>query len=237
MMRVMLQPAFVLHTRLYGDTSLLVDFFSSNHGRIPAVARSARGLQSRFKGHLQPFSPLFISWSGKSELMQLTAVELNGTGYNFAGKTLFSAIYLNELLVRLLQRYDPFPNLFRFYEQALAKLQENESPQQALRFFEKRLLSELGYGLQLNKEAFTDAAIQPQHWYGFEPGCGLIRCQEQPSSSPNFLGKHLLAIHQDNFLDKETLQAAKQLMRLALGAVLGNTLIKSRELFVIAQHR
>ena len=137
--KVLLQPCYVLHMRAYRDTSLLLELFSLEHGRISAVARSARGPKSRFKGILQQFVPLLLSWQGRAELMNLSGAEGNGMPHYLTGDALLCGIYLNELLMRLLHRHDAHPGLFTAYQQALVGLQQNQQ-QITLRLFEKRLL-------------------------------------------------------------------------------------------------
>src|ERR1700722_10385018 len=112
MHRVNLEPCFVLHSRPYRNTSLIVELLTKHYGRIAAIARSARGPKSRFKGCLQSFVPLLISWSGRGELMYVSAVELQAMPYQLNGKALMSGFYLNELLVRLLLHQDDYSQVF-----------------------------------------------------------------------------------------------------------------------------
>src|SRR5690348_7406727 len=133
---VVMQPAFILHTRAYRDSSLLLDLFTLDHGRVSAVARGARGPRSRYKGLLQPFVPLLVSWYWKSELLSLSAAEADGVILNLTGDTLLCGFYLNELLMRLLHRHDAHSQLFSSYQQALQCLQSLQDPAHVLRGFE-----------------------------------------------------------------------------------------------------
>lgn len=144
--RVMLEPAFILHRRPYRNTSLILDLFTKYHGRLSVVARSARGLKSRYRGVLQLFTPLLVSFSGKTELKSLGQVELTDTTYALEGQALLCAFYLNELLQRLLLQEDPYPDLFEDYQLNLMILEKKQKIQANLRYFEKRLLDQLGYG-------------------------------------------------------------------------------------------
>jgi DNA repair protein RecO (recombination protein O) len=230
---VLLQPAYVLHTRAYRDTSLLLELFTPEHGRLSAIARSARGARSRFKGVLQPLQPLVVSWYGKTDLMSLTTAEASGIGHMLCGEALVCALYLNELLVRLLHRYDAHPALYNAYQQTLVALQQNQSIQPTLRLFEKNLLLELGYALQLDQETQTKKNIDPEQFYYFNPTHGLS-LSEQHSPSPNvFSGTSLLALHRDELISENSLRDAKRLLRIALNQLLENKPIKSRELFLI----
>lgn len=230
MIRFNLEPAYILHTRPYRDTSLIVEFFTKNQGKCAALARSARGLRSRFKGVLVPFTPLLISCYGKSDLLYLTALEANGPAYFFQGKALFNSLYLNELLYKLLPSSDPNPQIFAAYQETLANLYKQLNEQKTLRTFEMRLLTELGYGLHL-PEAVQDSRIKVDQYYDYHIELGLI-----PSLHPNlgksFKGDHLIAIAENNFENSDVLKTARNLMRLVLGSLLGDYKIQSRELFI-----
>lgn len=221
--RVTLHPIFILHTRPFRDTSLLIDALSKDHGRISLLARGVRTSKTRLRGILQPFVPLLMSWSGNTELVSMSKVEAVGLPYHLKAKALVSGFYLNELMMRLLHRYDPHPDLYSAYEQALMGLQDNQNTEGVLRLFEKSLLNELGYGLQPN--------IIADGWYQFIPGRGLVQCCVSPSENI-FSGKNLLALFAEIFDDAEVLRDAKRLMRLALQSLLGERTLKSRELFV-----
>jgi len=229
---VLLQPSYVLHTRSYRDTSLLLEIFSRDHGRMSAVARSARGPKSRFKGILQQFVPLLLSWQGRTELMNLSGAEGNGMPHCLTGEALLCGIYLNELLMRLLHRHDAHPGLFTAYQQALVGLQQNQQQQVTLRLFEKRLLLELGYALQLDRITSTGATILPDKNYYFDPVLGLSPCTSMSTKSNIFAGESLLALHYEEFTKPDYLRDAKRLLRAAITSLLDNKPLKSRELFL-----
>jgi DNA repair protein RecO (recombination protein O) len=63
-----------------------------------------------------------LSFSGRGELKTLTAREAAGTAVSLRGDRLYSGLYVNELLVRLLHRYDPHPQLFVAYGDTLQSL-------------------------------------------------------------------------------------------------------------------
>lgn len=231
-MRVSLQPAFVLHTRAFRDTSLLLELFTLDYGRIAAIAKGVRGKSTRFKCVLQAFTPLLISWSGKGELKTLSDVENDGISIHLLGEALFDGFYLNELLLNLLQRFDPHVELFHSYRHALIDLYHSDQSQQQkiLRIFEKQLLAQLGYGFSF--AAITGENIQREQYYWFEMEKGFIQCNSKHSTRPKFLGSELLAIAQDDFSDPQVLAAAKRLMRLSIAKLLGHKELKSRELFL-----
>src|SRR5262249_13322457 len=154
--RVILQPACILHTRPFNETSMLLDVFSLMYGRVHLLARGARTTHSRLRGVLRPFIPLLLSWSGKTGLMSLSAVETAGMMWHLSGAALLHGIYLNELLVRLLPHHDAHPQLFMCYQQTLQSLQHTaftdaplatqtsslagSAAERSLRMFEKVLL-------------------------------------------------------------------------------------------------
>jgi len=227
MARVVLQPAFVLHTRAFRDTSLLVDLFTIKYGRISCLARGAKSSKSKLRGLLLPFVPLLVSWSGKSDLVTLSKVETNNQPYNITGTNLLSGLYLNELLVRLLAYHDPHPNIFRAYQNTLNNLQNNENIQITLRLFEKQLLAEIGYGLQLTKDA-QNKPILANNYYHYKYEHGFIKCLEHDQNT--FSGKSLLALYNNKLADINTLTEIKHLMRLIYNHLLGDKSLKSREL-------
>src|SRR6185437_9440208 len=137
MKHVLLQPAYVLHIRSYRETSLLVELFTPEYGRLTVIAKGVRQSKSVLAGLLQPFVPLLVSWSGKHELMTLLHAEANGSAKYLKGECLFAGLYLNELLMYLLQKWDAHLNLFSAYENTLTSLQTNSLEQKTLRSFEK----------------------------------------------------------------------------------------------------
>lgn len=223
--RVLLEPIFVLHHRPYQNSSLIVEFFSRQHGRIAALARSARGPKSRYKGYLQVFSPLLASWSGRRELMNLNQIELYGLPYQLMGQGLLCAFYLNELLLRLLPRDDPYPEIFADYQAALQGLEQSDNIPVVLRRFEKRILEHLGYGLSF--------PVDPHQYYQWLPDRGFLRCNAAAHVGERiFRGGSLLALQAEQWDNPEDLLDAKYLMRIILSQYLGNKPLKSRELLL-----
>lgn len=226
--RVVLQPAFVLHSRPYRDTSVLLELFTSQYGRLTVLARGVRSRRSKLNGILIPFTPLLISYSGKTDLQTLQQVEMDGASYNLVGKLLLSGFYLNELLIRLLQRHDPHPTIYQAYQQTLIALVNSQQPEVELRIFEKCLLADLGYGLQLDS-TIDGELVLPEEQYWFEFGSGLQKTTTQNSN--NFLGKSLLALQNGELNTIEELRDAKRLLRSVIAILLDGKPLKSRELF------
>lgn len=144
--RVSGQPAFVLHTYPWRDTSLIVEAFTRDYGRLALVAKGAKRPMSQYRGMLNCFCPLMISFSGKNEIKTLTRCEWHGS-IPLEDKVLLSAFYINELLVRLVARGDPVPKIFDSYYQTLKSLALGNNQFIVLRYFETDLLRLLGYGM------------------------------------------------------------------------------------------
>ncbi|GIT25744.1 MAG: hypothetical protein CM1200mP41_17880 [Gammaproteobacteria bacterium] len=105
--RVVNEPAFLLHRRPYTESSVLIDLFSRHHGRMVLIAKGARKLKSRWRGALWPFQPLIAAWSGRGEVKTVTGMDGEGSSYGLRGKALYCGYYMNELVLRLLHRFDP----------------------------------------------------------------------------------------------------------------------------------
>ena len=230
-MRIALQPAYVLHHRAYRETSVILDLLTQDHGRISAVARGVRQARSPLKPLLQPFIPLLVSWQGRSELMTLLAAEPDGHTQRLTGENLLSGLYLNELLVRIMPKYDAHPGLYTIYQQTLLELTNPDLLQKSLRLFEKNLLEALGYGLQLMYDTHSNE-ISAERIYRFHADRGFELCQN-PAEAPTtlFSGKSLLALADEQLQDETILREIKRLMRLALAPLLGHHPINSRQLY------
>jgi DNA repair protein RecO (recombination protein O) len=225
--RVALEPAWILHQHHYRDSSLLLEVFSREYGRIGLVARGARSARSRSRHQLQILRPLALSWTMRGDLGTLTGVENRGMAGDFPGRQVFCACYLNELLLRLITRHDPHPEIFDAYEQAVASLGVNE--EQALRVFEKRLLHWLGYGLLLDQEFDTGAPVQPDMLYEYCLERGPVRRQQVSDDGLFLRGSSLLALHSDTLDSQQACQEVKHLMRAALAQYLGSRPLRTRE--------
>jgi DNA repair protein RecO (recombination protein O) len=223
------QPAFVLHTYPYRETSLIVEAFSASHGRIALVARGARRPRSELRGVLQAFQPLALSWAGSGELRTLVRAEWRGGLPLVGGSALLCGFYVNELLLKLLPREDAHPGLFREYEDTLARLAEGADQALVLRGFELKLLAELGYALPLTHEADTGAPVDPsaRYYYAFERGPRL-KAAEPGRRYPQVRGATLLALAGLDFITADAAAEAKQLMRDVLDHYLEQRAIFSR---------
>ena len=227
--RVENQAAWVLHQRDYRDSSRIVEFFTQQHGRVSAIAKGVKNAKSSLRGVLQPFTPLVISWSGRSELKTLLSADTHGQPSGLAGDQLYCGFYLNEVLLRVLAKEDQYPELFDWYSLALSELAGGQPLEVVLRLFEKRLLEVLGYGINLHSEGHNDMPVQPQLRYRYHPQQGLIVAEEKGAQ-----GSALLALENEQL----TALQAKELgvmMRELMQQHLGSKPLNSRALWISAK--
>ncbi len=186
--RVDNEPAYVLHTHPWRETSLIVEAFTARHGRVGLVARGARRAHAALRTRLLAFQPLALSWHGKGGLKTLRAAEWLGGAPYLSGRALICGFYVNELILKLLAPEDPHAGLFRSYDQALHALAGAPDPQPVLRRFELELLSELGYAQTLDRTA-DGCPVRPDSHYGYVIGRGVVAAGE---AQPSLSGKSLL---------------------------------------------
>lgn len=228
--RVDRAACFVLHTRPIRETSLLVDVFSRDHGRVMLMARGARRPRSSIRGLLMAFQPLELSWAGRGEVKTLHAAEWVGGLPLLAGEALFSGYYLNELLLALLPREDAHAQLFDLYAETLRALSGSQAHEAALRRFECGLFQELGYGLSLDSLAGSDVVVESEGQYTVDASQGVLAADH--GSGPVVSGETLLALAEGEFVAPRQLAEAKLLMRYLLGQLLGGRPLQSRRIMM-----
>lgn len=229
--RIVMEPALVLRARPWRETSLLVEAFSRGHGRLGLIARGARRPKSRARGLLQPFIPLLLSWRGSGELATLIGAETEDRVLPLTGSAAIVGFYLNELLLRFLHRHDPEPMLFDHYRAALDGIAHGNDPEPILRIFEKRLLQTIGYALELECEAGSGVAIEPEGRYRYTAASGPERWPGGASSGVCVSGSTLLALAREELTDCRTLKEAKHLMRSVIDEHCGGRALASRRLW------
>lgn len=223
-----LDPSYILHSRKYRDTSVILELFGLDAGRHAVVVKGARGARSRVKGHLQPFTPLLVGSVGRTELKTSTSIDIRRRAYRLSGEPLMLGLYANELLYRLMGRFDPAPVLYNAYEALLESLQKDDSLI-SVRQFELRLLQELGYGVDFVSEVTTGQPIEPQGHYRYVGGegfCSLAR----PESEGDISGTQIHHIRDGNWVSvDETL--LRTITRRALWTLLEGRPLHSSALF------
>ncbi|SMN16349.1 DNA recombination and repair protein RecO [uncultured Candidatus Thioglobus sp.] len=228
MAKIDLTPAFLIHRRAFKDTSLLLDFFTQEHGKIRLVGRGSR----KSKAPIQMFQHIKISFSGKSDLKSLNDMEVDDQPRSLQGEALILGMYANELIARLLQDQDPYFELFEIYKQFINQLPKlgKQASYWALRLFENSLLSELGYGLDFEHDVNgdeIDTRIECKYEY-----------QSQVGFTKRSIGKIsgntiqlMLAEDVLNTPNVEQLKVCRDLNRARLHPLLGNKPLQSRLLF------
>jgi DNA repair protein RecO (recombination protein O) len=222
-----LQFAYVLHSRRYGDSSLLVELLGRERGRVACIAKGAlRARQPQTR--LQPFQPLLVDLRGRGEVLTLTHAEPASAPRALAGRRLYCGIYLNELLLRLTARDDPSAPLFDDYAQAVAALAGQTPEEPVLRGFEVRLLGHLGLGLTLEQDAAGDPLVDTAHYvYDISEGPRPVGADVKDAVRGATLG----ALKRGAFSDERSLSEARALMRRVLNHYLEGRPLRSRELF------
>lgn len=259
-MKAELENAYVLHSRPFKDTSLLVDFFTENFGRITLVAKGAR--QQKKKGNflLQPFVSLKISWQGKGQLKTLISteiatftinadanhiVDIDKNNNSLEKNYLYSGFYANELLTYLLPFDESNANIFSLYARLLIALKNKFELEKTLRLFEFSLLSELGYGIDFINTSISGELIEAGKQYCYEPSKGFL-CLDTvglgtgigvsvesgfAASKCSFGGDVVLGIYNQEYTNNAVRKAAKYIARISIDNVLSGKKIKSRDFF------
>ena len=229
---------YVLHTYPYRETSLILQVWTRQHGRLGLVAKGARRPKSAHRSLLVPFQPLALDWFGRGELRTLKTAEPASPATPLAGHGLMAAFYLNELLLKLTHRDDPHEGLFDAYDAAITELRRlSREPgyrglESALRRFELALLRELGYAVELAREAGSHAPIEPErdYWYVAERGPVRAEGEGAPANAVRLRGLTLIDLERGRFEDAATVAQAKQLMRLLINHSLNGQELATRAL-------
>jgi len=232
-MHVNAEPAYILHKRPYRETSQILEVFSRNHGRLSLMSKGSRSPRSRTSGILQPFRPLLLSWYGRGEMPGLRGVDVaDARPPQLIGKALMSALYLNELLVIMMHRNDVHEALFTDYHETLYTLQQTSRLEVILRNFEKNLLEQMGFGLNLVHDADSGEPVLADRHYAYHFEHGPVCCQMGPSrQNPVISGSSLLAFNGGKLENPHSVAEIKKLMRYVINSHLGSRKLKSRELF------
>jgi DNA repair protein RecO (recombination protein O) len=224
--RIELTPGYLLHHRPWRDTSRILEVLTREHGRLTLFARGVRTPRARLAPVLQPFQLLLLSWSGRGEAPWLTTAECAQPAAALPPGAVLAAFYLNELLLRLTTRHDALPELFDHYHDTLARLRLGAPLEPTLRRFERRLLSLLGYGLELATEAHTGVPLEPDRYYDFRPGQGLVPARA--GSARALAGRSLIALAADTLSEPRELEDARRLLQAALAACLEGGALNTR---------
>ena len=223
-----LEPAYILHARHYRNTSLILDLLTRDSGRYSMVVKGARSSTSKLRGRLQPFTPLLEAPVGRGELKTSTAIDFPLKPHRLVGDSLLFGLYINELLYRLLGKFDPVGELYANYEELMECLQNQQNDVNTIRRFELNLLQELGYGINFTYDARNSQPIDVQRHY-----CSVVQegfHQTTDRDDDVFPGAELLKLSSGEF-PKVDARRLRNLTRNSLGVLLGDKPLKSRTLF------
>ncbi len=227
--RLMLQHAYVLHSRSFKESSLIIDLFTRDFGRISVIAKGAKNRKRSVIGVLQPFTPILASWVGRGDLYTLTNVELNGTFKYLYGTNLLCGYYVNELVLRFLHKQDPYETLYTVYSDVIQSIKISENVEQTLRRFECTLFQELGYGLNFTVDPDTGTKVDALKKYYFELEHGPV-LEQLSKTSFQVSGDTLLSLENFSLHDKVTLFESKKLMRYIINYYLEGKPLKTHQL-------
>lgn len=234
--RKLLEPAWLLHHRPWSDTSRIIDLMTRDHGRVTLFAHGARRPKSQHRAVLRPFVPLLVSWSGGGDGGTLTAAEAAGGSPALPPARVISAFYLNELLIKLLPKEDRHETLYDAYGDALEAL-ANADEQPALRAFERVLLEELGYGLDLVREAGSRRPLEADRYYHFEPGHGVSAVGEGEPGPDTHAGRAMLAVARGELDALDAQRAARGIFGAAIAHCLEGRGLASRDVMLAMRRR
>lgn len=226
--RIELEPAFLLHQRAWRDSSRIVEFFSRDHGRIALFAKGVRRSGSGLVALLQPFVPLLVSWSGNADGGTLIGADLATTPVALPAPRLMSGFYLNELLLKLLAREDPHPDVFEAYGLALDGLRTLDDERRTLRVFEKRLLEATGFGLDYAHELATGERVEAGRDYHVDPGHGVRGLAAHRDAPGTYAGADLLSLAAEDLRSESAQGAARRLLGAVIDAALDGRELSSR---------
>ncbi len=204
------ERAFLLRYRPLSEERLWLELFGQSLGKIVAIGR-------------KPSPPPY--WTELSLTLTRRGGELftlrgwdEGEATLLRGRRVIAAFYLNELLIYLLPREEPMPQLFETYRKTLSDL--SGDLEAALRRFELELLKAIGYDLPLQEE------FQSELRYRYIPEGGF-----EPSPVGEVSGRTLKALRERRLEGEEVRGEAKRLLRRVIAHHLGSRRLRSRELW------
>ncbi len=243
--------AYVLHRYDWSESSLILDLFTREQGRLAVAAKGAKRPYSQQRGVLLPFQRLHVTLGkpaahdeGASEVQTLRGAEWAGGPAMLTGAALFSGFYLNELLMKLLARHDPHAALFDTYAATLPELAapDDSRAEAALRAFELKLLQETGLLPDLSLLTLTQQPVQAAARYALSADAGVAAARGDDGELP---GEALIGLQAA--LEHGSLAALQQACRACLAALklplrgmiqhhLGPTVLRTRQVMTGLQN-
>lgn len=221
--------SFVLQRTPYRENSQLLRLLTTDYGQVTVIYRATEPVYL--------YQPYHVVWSGRPESPVLRSIEVAGKVLRLQGETTYLALYLNELTGVLLPRGVPAESLVGSYYATLKGLQMDEPAEPLLRFFELRLLAQLGFGLDLQVDTLGEA-LQSDRSYCFDGvnrfvplNSGRAVAMAGDATTTSVSGASLLAMARHDFSVDQTCVDAKRVLRQALQYHLGDRKLQSRQLF------
>ena len=225
--------AFILHRRPYRETSQLVELFCQDVGRVSLVYKGGRNTARMKRGMAQPFTLLQVTYFGRGSLKTVKSIEAQTQVVPLSGQRLYLAMYINELLYRLLQAETACDGLFESYQKTLIAIAAADDAQIALRNFELTLLETLGYGVNFKEDIYSGELIEAGFEYQYQQQAGFFAKQAIYQKHHVYKGEEILAFACRDFSTPDILKAAKRFCRQALTHLLGGKPLHSRSLFAV----
>ena len=232
-MRIESERGYVLHQRPYRETSLLVDLFTCNFGRVRCIAKGFRKPNKKgISRALFPYTEYQFNWQGRGELKTLSRADVIQAPVFLPHESSFVGLYVNEILYRLLHEHDPHQTLYGDYSELMNNLTHNGLDEKVLRGFEMTLLDELGYGLVLDIDSEKGTPVLAERFYHYIPEQGLREVADSASEKHAVLkGADIIAIYQGDYSKISTTRTAKRLTRIVIDFYLDGRQLHSRELY------
>lgn len=208
-MRIELEPAFILHSRPYRETSLLAYVLTEHHGIMHMVCRGAK---KKSHNAIQPFTRMLLSWSGRGELVNLNKMEYEYSRYTKNFRAQVQCFYLHELILKLMPKMSPAPELFYLYARTLEAMSDDPCREDVLRLFELELLDIIGHPLHAAFDCQSEQPIMASSYYLYEPDVGPSICEPGLAQWNVVSGTLLEALH-NRSLNSDTLKQAKVFLR------------------------
>jgi DNA repair protein RecO (recombination protein O) len=227
--RITDQAAFILHRRDYQESSLILDIFSEQFGRLSVLAKAAK--KRRDASHFQICNRLLLGWSGRSDLKTLT--QIDSQALTISADFYPSVFYMNELLLYLLPKHQPYYALFQGYQQLLLQFAEPQADMSQLpgwlRNFEMELLTELGYLPDLSLVSATGQALNAGLRYRVDASSGV--CMASESEAETYSADELQAIQRRQFDTPGIARTARLLLRRLIDFNLQGRALQSRQFY------
>ena len=217
--------AYVLHRYDWSESSLILDLFTRDLGRVAVAAKGVKRPYSQWRSVLLPFQRVHATFGragrgeANAEVLTLRGAEWAGGAAMLTGEALFSGFYCNELLMKLLARNDPHVALFDAYAQTLPGLAaaQDRDREAALRAFELLLLRHTGVLPDLARVTATQQPVAADIEYQLLAQAGVSVASE--TGEAGVPGRVMVELQ--NALDSDRLDALQAACAADLAALKG----------------